>query len=224
VIHPEEHMADPFTLLPSNLARVVDASARLEANARWALQGVHVSMEDGTYTVCATDGRQLAVVQGQSAHDPLDYPTIPELVESADEAASALIRGKDWKEAFRSVPRGPVVREQPILGHVAIHLGPAESVLATTDGEEAQVVRVSNHEGKFPDYQAVLPREEPEQRLNVNARLLLNLLRIACEFVDEEDSYRLTLEFRGADKPLVLRTGNASQEFVGLVMPLTREP
>jgi DNA polymerase III sliding clamp (beta) subunit (PCNA family) len=216
-------VSDPFTLLPANLGAVAGAAAR--DNMRYSLSGVHVRIEDGAYRVCATDGKIMALVSGHSEHDPLDYPAPPELVDAPPSAPQAVIPAREWKQAFRDAPRARSVSEQPILGSVAVHLGATESILASTDLEQVNVARVANDLGRFPDYEKVIPAGAPRETVQVNADLLLDLLKIALAYGPGDDlSNRLTLEFHGPGKPLVLRTSNGGQQFLGLLMPLQEVP
>jgi DNA polymerase III sliding clamp (beta) subunit (PCNA family) len=181
------------------------------------MSGVLLKLDDASYEACATDGRCLALVTGPTAN-ALDYPTIPEMTELPPSAPQAVIPRAEWQQAFKAA-RTPAMVEQPILGHVAVHLGLAESLLASTDGDKDTVARVANVEGRYPDYQAVLPRSEPQLRVFVNARFLIEVLKLAQQFGPEDE--RVTLELHGANTPMVVRSTNGPQKFVGLVMPLT---
>ena len=212
-------MSDPFILLPANLGAVAGAAAR--DNMRYSLSGVHVRIEDGAYRVCATDGKIMALVSGHSEHDPLEYPAPPELVDVPPSAQQAVIPAREWKQAFRDAPRARSVSEQPILGSVALHLGATESILASTDLEKVNVARVPNETGRFPDYDRVIPTAAPRETVQLDAERLLDLLKVALAYGPGDDqSNRLTLEFHGPGKPLVLRTSNGGQQFLGLLMPL----
>src|SRR5262245_56297178 len=135
-------MNDPFTLLPANLGNLAAVAAH--EDGRFALSGVQVTLDGGAYRVCATDGRHLALVTGPADADPLNYPTVPELTEAPPSEGQAVIPAKEWKEAFKAAPKGKAVAEQPILGHVAVHLGKQTSVLASADLEQTRVRRINN--------------------------------------------------------------------------------
>jgi DNA polymerase III sliding clamp (beta) subunit (PCNA family) len=207
-------MHDPFLLLPANLASLANACP---AAAEWfALTGVLVKATANGYEAVATNGRILALVQGDSAADPLEYPHVPELVEAPPSQDQAVIPASEWREAFRSVPRGKAVRIEPILGHVAVHLGQQESLLATSDGERASVRQTRNVEGRYPNYEAVLPSDEPALTIVLDPDLLLALVKIARVFTIPDQSR--------INKLLVVRAANGTQRFVGLQMPMTLEP
>jgi DNA polymerase III sliding clamp (beta) subunit (PCNA family) len=213
-------MNDPFTLLPANLGGLTRVTTR--ESLRYALAGVRVQVRGGDYEVAATDGRRLAIVRGKMAGDPLAYPACPELADLPPAEEAATIPAKEWQEAFREA--GQARPGEPGTGCVALHLGPTESVLATTDGDEVQARRVSNVEGRYPDYHAVLPRKEPAARVDVNAAYLLDLVRLAKEFSLEEKGHRITLEIHAANEPMVLQATNGTQELVALLMPMTDPP
>jgi hypothetical protein len=211
-------MNDPFTLLPANLGSLADLSAN--TFSRYSMTGVLLKLSEEGYEACATDGRALGLITGPVTADPLLYPTIPELADAPPSADQALVAGDDWKRAFKAVPRGKVVADQPILGHVAAHLGKDESVLASTDGEKANVVRSRNLEAEFPDYRKVIPQGAPQASVCVNVELLIDLLKVARQVAPAERR-DITLEFHGAGKPLVVRSETGEQWFLGLLMPMT---
>jgi DNA polymerase III sliding clamp (beta) subunit (PCNA family) len=216
-------LSDPFTLLPANLGGLAAVTA--DEGSRFTMTGVLVKVGDGGYEAVATDGRRLAAVKGRPEADPLEYPTVPDLAEAPPSAPQAVIPARAWKGAFKSAPRGNQVAEQPILGHVAVHLGAQESILATTDGADASVSRVANLECRFPDYERVIPTDEPQSRVTVNADYLAELLKLARQFGPADGPNRVVLELRGPQTPIVLRTANGSQQFLGLVMPIVgRDP
>jgi hypothetical protein len=182
---------DPFILLPSNLGALAGAAA--DHSARYVLSGVRLAIADGAYEACATDGRQLAVVTGRLEHDPLEYPVIPELAEAPPGADAAVIPTREWKQAFKAAPRGVPV---------AVHLGAQESILGSSDGAEARVTRVPNAEGRYPPYEKVIPQDPPQASVDVDAEMLLSLLKVAVQYgPGREGSNRLTLEIRGPGAP-----------------------
>jgi DNA polymerase III sliding clamp (beta) subunit (PCNA family) len=211
-------MNDPFVLLPANLAGLATISA--SQTQRYAMTGVLVRQSGASYEAMATDGRRLALVRGTPTANPLEYPRVPELAEVPPSAAQAVIPTRAWRDAFRAVPRGRALTD-PILGHVAVHLGEKESILATTDGEAVHAETIPNVEGRFPDYEAVLPRDEPRARVDLNPELLLDLVRLARDFVANMEARRITLEVRDPGTPIVIKATNGTQEFVGLLMPLS---
>jgi hypothetical protein len=157
-------------------------------------------------------------VRGTAESNPLDYPTIPELAEAPPAASQAVIPTREWKEAFKSVPRGRGA--EAIMQNVAVHLGADESVLATTDGENVNVVQARNVEARFPDYQSVIPKKAPQAKVMLNPTLLLDLVKLAQGFTDPNAPY-VSLEIHGPDQPITLRAASGAQEFVALLMPLS---
>jgi hypothetical protein len=213
-------VSDPFYLLPNNLGDLARICAA--ETARSALSGVHLSVADGTYRACATDGRRLGLVTGPVGEGALDYPAIPELIAAPPSEPAAVIPLREWRQAFRSAPRGKAVADAPLLAHVAVHLGKVWSILASTDGATPNVSVVANLEGRFPPYDVVLPKGEPEPtaRLFVNPELLDDVLLLAQQFCDAE-APRATVELYGPKRPVAVRASNGRQHFLGLVMPLS---
>lgn len=211
-------MNDPFVLLPANLGSL--ASVTTNEWVPYALRDVHVEIHDDRYEVAASDGRHLAVVNGETVGDPLTFPASPELADLPASADSGNIRSKGWQASFRQA--GKPRPDAPGTGFVAVHLDTEESLLATTDGDEVRCTHLPNDPLTFPNYRAVLPTTEPLVRLFLNASYLLNLVKLAKEFgPGSENAHRIVLEVRAANQPLVLRARNEKQEYVGLVLPMT---
>jgi len=213
-------MNDPFLLLPANLSELARAAARGHA-FRPAMQGVYVEVCEDEYEAAATDGRQLAVVRGRATADPLSFPPCDALAALPPSRDSAVVPKDEWQKAFRSAPKG---RDAAGAGLVAVHLGESAAVLCTSDGEAEQSRRVPNADGQFPNYRAVLPTQEPAVRIQFDPAYLLNLVWLADHFAAERyDGGRVTLEVFAPDKPMVLRSGTAEQQFIGLLMPMVLE-
>jgi hypothetical protein len=213
-------MNDPFFLLPANLANLSRVAG--EVTTRYCLSGVRVEVCENDYEVAATDGRALAVVYGVLGGDPLSYPTSAELADLPPSADSAVIPCDAWRDRFRKA--GKQRPDEPGSGLVAVHLQPAASTLATAGDAGVEAEHVTNLSGRFPDYDAVIPRKDPVVRMHLDADYLLELVRLAKEFgPGREQSHRITLDVYESGKPIVLRSQNErAQEFVGLVMPLTQ--
>jgi len=211
-------VSDPFYLLPNNLGDLAHVCAK--SRDRFAMQGVHLSVADGAYGACATDGRRLVLVTGPVGEGALDYPAIPELVASPPSEAAAIIPAREWRHAFRVAPRGRAAGPS-LLACVAVHLGKDRSILASTDGRTRHVAAVANLEGRFPEYDKILPAGDPEptSRLFVNPEHLAGVLALAERFRDEKTP-KVTIELYGPRRPVAIRTSNGRQHFLGLVVPL----
>jgi hypothetical protein len=208
-------MSDSFTLLPANLGCLARAASELPA--RYSTAGVHVTLRPGEYEAAATNGKVLAVVTGSPAH-PLDFPPVAELSELPASASQAVIPAQAWKSAFASAPKR---KGEPGAGLVAVHLSEQESILTTINDSEANVQRTENVQGRFPDYRAVLAitGRKPSVVVRVDPTLLLDMVKLAQAIGGRETA--VTMELRGARDPIVLRTDNGEQKFVGLLMPMT---
>src|SRR5262249_29516277 len=130
---------------------------------------------------------------------------------------SAIIPSRAFAAACKAAGAAGRRAKRESCGHVAIHLGTATSVLACSDGDSAGVQSAPNIQGKYPNYRAILPKEEPKFRIEVDPRLLGTLLAVARSLADNE-SPRVTIEFHAPDRPLVLRIeGENDQDFLGLI-------
>jgi DNA polymerase III sliding clamp (beta) subunit (PCNA family) len=214
-------MSDPFALLPANLEKLTAIASG--APSRFAMGGVLVQLDDDGYEVVATDGRILGVVTGPCG-DALGFPELDQLTSLPPSQTSAVIPARAFSSACKAAATAGRRAKCEPCGHVAVHLGTATSILACSDGDSAGIQSAPNIEGRFPNYRAILPKEEPKFRIELDPRLLGALLAVARSLADEERP-RVTIEFHAPDRPLVLTVeGNNEQSFVGLIMPLTPVP
>ena len=174
------------------------------------------------YAASSTNGRCAVLVEGECPMG--EYPDIPSLTAVRDTpwhtpAAEALILASTWTEAF-GLPISKVPR--PVLANLAVLLGEQETHFASTDLERVRSLSTRNVEGRFIDVQIVFPKIEPEASVRVDAKHLIALLKVACEFADPESLNVVTLELRGIEDPLVIRSSNREQKFTGVLKPISR--
>jgi hypothetical protein len=130
------------------------------------------------------------------------------------------------KEACKKVPKGNLVRSQPILGHLAVVLTPNEATLAPTDLDQANAGLTRLVEGKFPPCNDVFPKQKDEVvRVRLNPKLLKELLDVAAAFSDPDcPKVELVISGKGKDgyslSPMLVRSKHAGQTFDGLIVPL----
>jgi DNA polymerase III sliding clamp (beta) subunit (PCNA family) len=190
--------------LPPNLAALARVAG---ADGRLALGCLRVVDLGGAYRVEATDGRRLAIAQGESAD--LGYPPLAAVEESGGGGA-VLVPRECWRAAFQLAGK-----RDPAVG---LAVGPDGVLFAgpTTFRQVSPEV-----DGRFPDVDTVLPTAPPLVQIPVNAQLLAELLTVAAVFADAEQSHRAELLYYGRGKPLGVSTRNGRQFFDGLLMLLS---
>jgi hypothetical protein len=206
-------------LLPANLAVLVKAAAREQHCRFGATTGIRLTAtKDGGYQAEATNGRILARVKGSMPFDPQDYPDVPALQSAPQGETSGTIPAEVWSKAFKGIPRRPV---KPVLGTVAAVLGKDQATLVSTDLENANVQSPRLVEGRWPNTDQVFPKGKPRFTINVDAKLLIDLLQVAMAFSPADHNNKVTMEFHDRKDPFAIRTrSDDGQEFSGLMVPL----
>src|SRR6516162_4259807 len=205
-------------LLPANLAVLVKAAAREQHCRFGATTGIRLTAIRDGYQAEATNGRILARVKGAMPFDPQDYPDVPALESAPQGETVGTIPAEVWSKAFKGVPRRPV---KPVLGTVAAVLGKDQATLVSTDLENANVQSPRLVEGRWPNTDQVFPKGKPRFTINVDAKLLIDLLQVATAFSSQDHNNKVTMEFHDRNQPFAIRTkSDDGQEFAGLIVPL----
>ena len=205
-------------LLPANLAVLVKAAAREQHCRFGATTGIRLTATRDGYQAEATNGRILARVKGAMPFDPQDYPEVPALESAPQGETVGTIPAEVWSKAFKGVPRRPV---KPVLGTVAAVLGKDQATLVSTDLENANVQSPRLVEGRWPNSDQVFPKGKPRFTINVDAKLLIDLLQVATAFSSQDHNNKVTMEFHDRNQPFAIRTkSDEGQEFSGLMVPL----
>jgi hypothetical protein len=205
-------------LLPANLAVLVKAAAREQHCRFGATTGIRLTATRDGYQAEATNGRILARVKGTMPFDPQDYPDVPALESAPQGETVGTIPAEVWSKAFKGVPRRPV---KPVLGTVAAVLGKDQATLVSTDLENANVQSPRLVEGRWPNTDQVFPKGKPRFTINVDAKLLIDLLQVAMAFSSQDHNNKVTMEFHDRNNPIAIRTrSDDGQEFSGLIVPL----
>jgi hypothetical protein len=204
-------------ILPNNLGGLADCCA--DGSKRFGgTCGVELrDMGARTYQVAATDGRKAVIVRGLQSVDAANFPNLPALKTAPNTATTAVVLAKDWKDAFKLSHRTKDRLDIP--NSLAVVLGNSLTTFAATDLERARVLQVRNVEGRFPEVDGIIPSGEPKRTVDVDPSLLIDVLKAALAFTDDE-SKRVTIELRDGGTPIVVRRKNNDQEFIGLVVPL----
>jgi hypothetical protein len=215
------HQPPQKLLLPANLASLVKLAARNQHCRFGATTGVRLSATPTGYRAEATDGRILGIVTGNLPADPQDYPEVPALTSAPTGETQGTIPAEVWSRAFKSIPKKTA---RPILGNLVAVLGKDQATLVSTDLENVNVLTPRLVEGRFPDTDKIVPKDKPRLTVNVDAKLLIELLQVASAFSSEDHNHKVTMEFYDSARPFVVRTrSDEGQEFTGMAVPLVPE-
>jgi hypothetical protein len=210
-------------LLPLSLGRLAEHAAR--GGSPWfALHGVLLRVsDDNTFEVVATDSRMLTRVTGPCRATPAALPEIPDFDTAPDGQTTALIPADAWRRAFtwarRLTAKAP--RDHPAARSVAVRIGGEQTTFGATDGDSGWSEAAQNVSGRYPAYEEMIPPAGTgRDRLRIDPRLLIEMLRTAAGFTTDERPM-VEIETFGGTRPLVIRTGQpGGPQFVGILMPL----
>ncbi len=98
------------------------------------------------------------------------------------------------------------------------------AVLAVNDLENPQVFRPRKEEGKFPNWQAVIPKREGAKAVfTLDARYLAKLAAWVAKFADPR-APQICIRYYAKDKSIRFDAHTEDgQEFVGVIMPMHGE-
>jgi hypothetical protein len=153
--------------------------------SRYTMNGVLVTPNE----TVATNGHYL-VWCGKDSVEAENYPLIPGFV-GASEQFKPFILSRESALAIAKVT--PSKAKIPILNHVAV--SGDGSQMAVTDLDRPQVFPVRPVEGKFPQWEVVVPKfEQAVFSISVNAEYLAAIAKQFAGFVDDRN-HKVTLSF-----------------------------
>ena len=170
---------------------------------RYILNGVLMTETETGLRAVATDGKRLAVVESTGGMVAEDFPNVPGMDTAPNTAKSAIVPSECIDKVRRSLPKK---NKLPVLGTALVKLGESQSTLCTTDLSNASVVPTRNIEGTFPNWEQVLPKEEPKFRIGVNPALLRELLEVAES--NSRKGVAVCMEFWSENEPMRVCTDN----------------
>jgi hypothetical protein len=210
-------------LLPTSLARLADLCDN--NNARYALGGIHVKLEDGnTFLAEATDTKCLLRITGQ-CHSADDYPTNPALAAAPNGSTEALIPQNSWKSFFTSAAKlTKKNRTRPELQTVAVVLGKEQATFGATDYDSFPIEQTRLVDRKFPPVNDILRGLKPSRakyRVRFDAELMVKLLQTMVATMPAAAG-EYTVDMYGFDdsKPLLIERVGESAKATAIIMPM----
>lgn len=189
-------------------------------SSRYTLQAILV---EPSATV-ATDGHTLVWVSTPT-DKPEDFPVVDGAPKPTREFAPFLLALDAAAAIEKALPRKSTI---PVLMNAAISTEPngdgaSRPVITVTDLETPQVFRPGKVDGRFPQYENVMPKEDakPVFTIELDAAKLEALSKAFREFTHESNPQHHTvrIEFYGADKAVRFDANNCGQGMTGLLMP-----
>lgn len=222
-------------LLPLSVAKV-SACADKKDSTRFALSGVHLTLEGNQFTAVATDSKKLLMVSGTCAKAG-DYPAHPMIdpVKEDKDKKSFLVPGEAWDRAFamgKVAKKG--ARSKPILGNLAVKFSKENktptATFAATNFESYPVESTREIEGRYPPFNDILNQTTKGAQFLFAAdpKMLGDLLHTIASMMGDDDK---RVEFfqppndKGVEKPfLIVAKGENGEKIDGLMMPLAGPP
>lgn len=191
--------------------------AVIAGKSKWGDNGLFVAKD----RTVANDGRRLVEITRPTKLDgeefnPDDFPVIPNFEPKQDH--DFIIPTMEALKVAKQIPKGK--RTKAILKNAVIEQN-GRVRIASTDLGSAIITDINPIEGKYPEYQQVIPQGKLKHRVGVNPKYLMEICQLADKF--QSEYYKImVLEFNdnGGIK-LTTKNDDTGQEFTAIVMPMS---
>lgn len=121
----------------------------------------------------------------------------------------------------KALSKVKIIRNKTLPGteYVGLgHLDDKRAELLTIDEDlNVQTHTINRVEGKYPDYQKIIPQGKPIAEVQVNGEFLSSLLDIMSKLSVLK---AVTIKIYDTNAPIVLEASNENQKALGILMPL----
>lgn len=192
--------------------------------ARFQLNGVHFTREDGKPVAVATDGKVLGHVSW-SEDNWEEMPEIGTVKPAAPvDSTRTTLRSDDCERAEKIVPKK---HGKPILGNCYLDEPSLNgtATLTATDLDRSDTVTAEPIDGTFPDYTVALPKGKAKATVILNGAYLAQSVKTLLALmapVEKGKPPMIRLEIHGPDRPIALIAEQAGQVATVLVMPIVQ--
>jgi DNA polymerase III sliding clamp (beta) subunit (PCNA family) len=197
---------------PKHTVQIADLCG--DNQTRYSLQGIHVlEYEGGHYRVEASDGHYAGIVKGQSVDPAASHLTAVtnKLHEASNGCYDYIVPRDSWNAGFK-LCKNPATKQNEPLGIVASE---EELTMAVSDC----TAKAAPIDGRFPNVDAVLPKEPPTASIAISPKLLMGLLRTAMAFADPNNQVVVMHVWDGREPQMLgFSTRNETQTFDGLLV------
>jgi len=187
-------------------------------DVRYMFTGVQVTSSH----VVATNGHMLCLLAHQTDYSADDFPACGQSTGEPEAIKPCVVDAESWSKVAKQIPKNKR-GSMPVLGHALLDTSAAnknESVpLYVTDLENPQTISLKKMDGTYPDYEQVIPKEEPEYTICVNPAYLEKIGRAYKDLGEQS----VDIALHGRLKPLVFTragTANDKQEMTVVLMPI----
>jgi hypothetical protein len=159
----------------------------------------------------ATDSFRLIEITVPTNVNIADFPTTNKIIETTQALVDA--------ESILKI-KLPKSKHLPIVEHLIVqNVKEGKTELITTDIDEQSIntKEVNNIQDGFPDYKQIIPQGRPTASVTVSAKFLSEVLTILGDLNTRTE---VTLELRGENEAIIIRSKNDVQEGLGIVMPI----
>jgi hypothetical protein len=193
--------------------------------SRYSLQAILVTPQ----ATVATDGHRLVKVTVPADRKAEDFPKADPSFHASDTFAPFLLPAESAKQIAKAIPKKQTI---PILECVAIDGKQTDANgtahLAVTDLQTFTPFTVRKPEGRFPNYESIIPKTgECTLSISVNPVYLMELCKSALEFQGGRGAYnpKIILRFRDANSSIRLecKPNDERQEWLAVLMPMRDE-
>lgn len=203
--------------LPKTLSHLIPLTA--DDNGRFAMSGVRLIELDGgpevgpCFRVEVTDGRRAVIVRAPCEPHELDAHAASMLPVLDPAGVQGIVPADHFLRAIKAVPK-PTYQYEPRL---IVSLGQDEVILATHE----TVIRTPYLQGRYPDFEAVLPKKPAPVCFKVNPHLLIELLKAAAACCEDAQAPWVEVLYWSDGAPVgIITRGADGLTFDGLLMPL----
>jgi DNA polymerase III sliding clamp (beta) subunit (PCNA family) len=170
----------------------------------------------------ATDGHKMFIVEDKAIDSDKDWP-----VNGVDWQASNkpfIIPSSAINKAIKNIPKSKDTGGNPILEKVAIGETPENTItLQTTDLDTTDNIKTKKVDGKFPNYERVIPTLGEvggyDKKVGLNAHYMIEALKLMINFADDK-SKMVTFHMKDENHSIVLTCENEETKTTCVVMPM----
>ena len=137
-------------------------------DTRYILNGLRIEPNK----LVATNGDCLAWIAPNTGVSDKDFPAIPGVPDELPEVQEVVV-GKDFvNQVIKAIPKAK--HTMPVLGHALLNTATQNGTVEvwTTDIDTKQSHAAKVMEGKYPDYEACIPKDEPVYETAIDLKYL----------------------------------------------------
>ena len=208
-------------------------------DARYMLHGIHV---EASGNLVATDGHMLGILTQGDSFEESDFPSVGQTEGAQPPFAPCTLDMAGMKALTKALPkksRLPIL-DYALLDHTASNEN-GKAVFHVTDCDNPQRINVAKMDGNFPNYHAVMPKDEPVYRIVFDAELLERLAKAAKILCKGKGQVPVEMAFTASGLQAMTATisngdgqiltavvmsmkGQRAREAYGLLVPAIAEP